>query len=95
MPFYQVIDNADITYRKPRQVFESSVTLDDPAITANPYSSLKNAGDLMDTSNIHLLFVTGHRIPRMLTKSQQRQEQTQFLEELHDIGNYSAQKGAN
>ena len=36
MPSYQIIDskllNADITYRKPRQLFNSSITLDDPAI---------------------------------------------------------------
>ncbi len=87
MPSYQLIDSnlldADITYRKPRQVFKSSVTLDDPAlevmtdftmvtaISVNPCATLENAKDRMITSKIQLLFVTNqfHEVVGLVTSN--------------------------
>jgi len=87
MPSYQVIDSAlldaDITYRKPRQVFKASVTLDDPAIevmtdfsmvtaiSVNPCASLENAKDRMISSKIQLLFVTNqfHEVVGLITSN--------------------------
>jgi len=85
MPSYQIIDskllNADITYRKPRQLFKGSITLDDPAIevmtdftmvtaiSVNPCASLENAKDRMISSKIQLLFVTNqfHEVVGLIT----------------------------
>ena len=85
MPSYQIIDskllNADITYKKPRQLFKSSITLDDPAIevmtdftmvtaiSVNPCASLENAKDRMISSKIQLLFVTNqfHEVVGLIT----------------------------
>ena len=85
MPSYQIIDskllNADITYRKPRQLFKSSITLDDPAIevmtdftmvtaiSVNPCATLENAKDRMISSKIQLLFVTNqfHEVVGLIT----------------------------
>jgi CBS domain containing-hemolysin-like protein len=87
MPSYQIIDskllNADITYRKPRQLFNSSITLDDPAIevmtdfttvtaiSVNPCASLDNARDRMIASKIHMLFVTNqfHEVVGLITSN--------------------------
>lgn len=85
MPSYQIIDSklldADITYRKPRQLFKNNITLDDPAvevmtdftmvtaISVNPCASLENAKDRMITSKIQLLFVTNqfHEVVGLIT----------------------------
>lgn len=87
MPSYQVIDSklldADITYKKPRQLFKSSVTLDDPAIeimtdftlvtaiSVNPCASLDNARDRMIWNKIQLLFVTNqfHEVVGLITSN--------------------------
>ena len=85
MPSYQVIEskllNADVTYKKPRQLFKSSITLDDPAIevmtdftlvtaiSVNPCASLENARERMITDKIQLLFVTNqfHEVVGLIT----------------------------
>ena len=87
MPSYQVIESklldADITYKKPRQLFKSSVTLDDPAIeimtdftlvtaiSVNPCASLDNARDRMIWNKIQLLFVTNqfHEVVGLITSN--------------------------
>lgn len=87
MPSYQIIEsnllNADITYKKPRQLFKSSITLDDPAvevmtdftlvtaISVNPCASLENARERMITSKIQLLFVTNqfHEVVGLITSN--------------------------